>query len=204
MPVELLTWLSVLHDTGEVVELRAIGKPTLSGYFKIGQDEDAIEEWLAAYPNATFYQTMNAIDPALYSREQSGRILQNPKQTTADGDIKELRWLLIDADPKRPSGISSTDAEKAAALGVMRRVYATLKQQGFCEPVVADSGNGYHLLYRISAKPAFSEVIRDFLLVMNMTFSNEQVDVDIDTAVFNPARITKLYGTMATKGTSTP
>ena len=35
-----------------------------------------------------------------------------------------------------------------------------------------------------------------------MWFSTEQVK--IDTAVFNPARITKLYGTIATKGASTP
>ena len=77
-----------------------------------------------------------------------------------------------------------------------------LMAMGFSEPIVADSGNGYHLLFHIHASPKEKQVLADFLAVLDMWFSTEQVK--IDTAVFNPARITKLYGTIATKGASTP
>ena len=73
-----------------------------------------------------------------------GRTLRRVTST-----LCERRWLLIDVDPERPSGISATDAEKAAAQKKAREIYRFLKERGWPEPVVADSGNGYHLLYRI-------------------------------------------------------
>ena len=73
-----------------------------------------------------------------------------------------------------------------------------LMAMGFSEPVVADSGNGYHLLFKIHASVEERQVLADFLAVLDMWFSTDAVK--IDTTVFNPARITKLYGTMARKG----
>ena len=77
-----------------------------------------------------------------------------------------------------------------------------LMAMGFAEPVVADSGNGYHLLFKIHASTDDRQVLADFLAVLDMWFSTDTVK--IDTAVFNPARITKLYGTVARKGANTP
>ena len=36
----------------------------------------------------------------------------------ADRDIACLRWLVFDVDPVRPTGVSATDSEKAAAVDV--------------------------------------------------------------------------------------
>ena len=84
------------------------------------------------------------------------------------------------------------------------RVYAFMKDLGFNEPVTAMSGNGIHLLYRIRLKNSSEnkELIKKCLEVLDMFFSTDEVA--IDTANFNPARICKLYGTMARKGSNTP
>ena len=80
----------------------------------------------------------------------------------------------------------------------MKRLMAT----GFSEPIVADSGNGYHLLFKVHISTDDRQVVADFLSVLDMWFSTDEAK--IDTAVYNPSRITKLYGTIAAKGAHTP
>ncbi len=58
-------------------------------------------------------------------------------------------WLLMDIDPRRPSGISSTDTELAAAGEACLAVNAFLSTQGWPDPVIAMSSNGYYALYRL-------------------------------------------------------
>lgn len=197
----MVSGLSLLHEPDEIIEIRSIEpKPVISGYFRA--DSPAIAKELSRYPNRTFYQTMNRVKSACYAREQHERLVERPHETTTDSDIAGYQWLLIDADPVRPSGVSASREEKEAARRVAGMTMKKLMAMGFCEPVVADSGNGYHLLFHIHASPKEKQVLADFLAVLDMWFSTEQVK--IDTAVFNPARITKLYGTIATKGASTP
>lgn len=192
--------LSLLHEPDEVIEIRSIDpKPVISGYFKA--NSPAIEKELARYPNRTFYQTMNRVKAACYSRGQHERLVERPQVTTSDNDIAGYQWILIDADPVRPSGISASKEEKEAARRVAGMAMKKLMAMGFSEPVVADSGNGYHLLFKIHASVEERQVLADFLAVLDMWFSTDAVK--IDTTVFNPARITKLYGTMARKGAST-
>ena len=196
-----MNWISLLHEPDEIIEIRSIDpKPVISGYFKA--DSSAIVTELARYPHRTFYQTMNRIKVGCYSRDQHERLVERPKETTTDSDICGLQWILVDADPVRPSGISSSRSEKEAARKVAAIAMKKLMSMGFSEPVVGDSGNGYHLLFKIHATPDDKQIIADFLSVLDMWFSTEAVK--IDTAVFNPARITKLYGTVAQKGANTP
>ncbi len=197
----ILSNLQLLHDPEDIVEIRSIDpKPTLSGLFKANSAN--IEKQLARYKGRTFYQTMNCIDPGCYSRAQREVLLPNPKETTSDRDIIGYNWILIDADPVRPSGVSATDSEKECARQTARAVYLHLKKLGFSEPIAADSGNGYHLLYRVRAEITSKDTISQFLKVLDLWFSSEAVQ--IDTAVYNPARITKLYGTIARKGANSP
>jgi len=130
-------------------------------------------------------------------------LIAKPKSATADADIAWRDWLLIDADPRRVSGVSSTDEEKAKALTVTRSIYKYLRNMGFPSPVVADSGNGYHLLYSVNMKNTAenTELVKRFLQAVDMMFSDDYVE--IDTSVFNASRITKLYGTFTQKGSNT-
>jgi hypothetical protein len=113
------------------------------------------------------------------------------------------RWLLIDHDARRPAGISATETEHAAALQRMELVEASLVAAGWPAPVVADSGNGGHLLYRVDLPndDASKVLLERCLKALDLKFSDEHIA--IDTTTFNASRLTKLYGTVAGKGDST-
>lgn len=183
-----------------VIEVRAVGSKTFSGYYR---DREKLVNDLAAHDDLTWYFVMNDIEDACYSREQCEKItmLSKTSKTTSDKEITSIRWLLVDADPVRPSGVGSTDAEKKKALDTIGKVFNYLRGIGFSEPVVCDSGNGYHLLYNVCLEPNDSAEVKKFLLALDMLFTDEYVS--IDTTVFNPARITKVYGTIARKGANT-
>lgn len=182
-----------------VIEVRAMSGYTFSGYFR---DREKLISELARHDDKTWYFVMNEINEGCYSREQNERILSKKGlKTTGDNEITAIKWILIDADPERATGVSSTDAEKAKALETIKRVYKYLRQEGFSDPVVCDSGNGYHLLYSVDMMVEDAEYTKKFLQAIDMLFSD--ADVKIDTAVFNPSRITKVYGTIARKGANT-
>jgi hypothetical protein len=207
MSAEIRRAVGLLAPDG-VVEVRALADgATHSGYF---DDQEALAravEALDADPAvAGIYVTLNAVTPALLAR-RANRIkmrLGRKDATTADTDILRRRWLPVDIDPVRPSGVSSTDAEHDAALDAAGRIAVYLSEQGFGEPVRADSGNGAHLLYRVDLPndEAATEVVKGVLTTLDALFSNDLITVD--TANYNAARIWKLYGTMSRKGDSTP
>lgn len=185
---------------GELVEIRAIGKPGMSGYFR---DFDNLLRCAAAHPNETLYFVLNKIQEQCYAKAQRETLQRGASSATSDSDIARRHWVLIDADPVRASGISASREEKRLALGTVGRVHDYLRDIGFAEPVVADSGNGYHLLYRVvmANDAENTETVRRFLMALDMLHSSDAVK--IDTAVFNASRITKLYGTWARKGANT-
>jgi len=197
---EIRRALDIFKPNGALIEIRAMsGKTIYSGYFR------KVDELLKKIENTreTWYFVLNEIDESCYSRDQNNKILQNPKDTTKDKEISGRDWILIDADPARASGISSSDEEKKKAKEIIGKVYNFLKSKGFSEPVMADSGNGYHLLYNMSAAndEQKTTLIKNFLNVLQLYFGDEFVS--IDTSVFNASRITKLYGTLAQKGANT-
>lgn len=182
-----------------VIEVRSMTGYTFSGYFR---DREKLVAELARHDDKTWYFVMNEINDGCYSREQNERVLSKKGlKTTGDNEITAIKWILIDADPERATGVSSTDAEKAKAKETIKRVYKYLRQEGFSDPVVCDSGNGYHLLYSVDMMVEDAEYTKKFLQAIDMLFSD--ADVKIDTGVFNPSRITKVYGTIARKGAST-
>ena len=182
-----------------VIEVRAMNGYTYSGYFR---DRDKLISELARHDDKTWYFVMNDIDEGCYSREQNERILSKKGlKTTGDKEITGIKWILIDADPERTTGVSSTDEEKEKAKQTIKRVYKYLRGEGFSDPVVCDSGNGYHLLYSVDMAVEDAECTKKFLQAIDMLFSD--ADVKIDTSVFNPSRITKVYGTIARKGANT-
>ena len=193
---------------GGVIEVRTLADgATHSGYFDDHERLVRAVEALDADPAvAGIYVTLNTVNPGLLAR-RANRIkmrLSRKDATTADTDILRRRWLPVDIDPVRPSGVSSTDAEHAAALDAAGRIAAYLSEQGFGEPVRADSGNGAHLLYWIDLPndEAATEVVKGVLTTLDALFSNDVITVD--TANYNAARIWKLYGTLSRKGDSTP
>jgi hypothetical protein len=208
MSGEVQRTLATLFPNGGVVEVRALtGHAVHSGYFDNFEKLAEKAASLDSLPEvAGVYVTLNTVDPALLSR-RANRVKMNLGRmdpTTSDLDIISRRWLPIDLDPVRPSGVSSTEEEHEAALVHAERIRAWLGEQGFPDPVTADSGNGAHLLYRIDLPndAESTDIVKGCLAVLDTLFSNENVSVD--AANFNAARIWKLYGTTSKKGDNTP
>ena len=199
-------FLELLHD-GSPFEVRALNtahRGVVSGYYR---DPCAAVRDVARSLERSgaegVYVTLNVLNPDVVARS-NGRLRDFARSTTADGDIQSRRWLLLDFDAMRPSGISATDAEAQAALERAAQARDELTRGRWPEPLVIASGNGAHLLYRVDLPNdvASQSLISSVLRGLAARFDDDRVH--LDTATANAARITKLVGTWARKGDDLP
>ncbi|MED1561531.1 hypothetical protein AJ85_17080 [Alkalihalobacillus alcalophilus ATCC 27647 = CGMCC 1.3604] len=199
---ELLSTLEKLKKDNEVIEVRILktDKGTISGYF---DDHDslvqAVKKYIGKYD---IYITLNPVKKELLARCKN-RLQTYAKTSSQDGDIERIQKILIDIDPMRASGISSSEDEKKSALELVKKIRKDLMEEGFSEPVVADSGNGYHMLLAVDLDNTKGnvEMIKAFLAALDFLYSTDKAQVDVTT--YNPSRIVKFYGTKACKGDNT-
>lgn len=201
---EIYKWWKIFKDEEDLVEIRILGKKTFSGYYKDVEKLISDIERFDADPDEQIYYTLNYINDACYARAQNERLVVSPKSTTTDGDIVGRKWVLVDLDPKRATSVNSSAEELHAAHLKAVDIYRFLLDNGFNEPVVCCSGNGYHINIpcKIGVSNDTDVLLKRFLLALSMLFSDEKVEVD--EKVFNRARISKLYGTTAKKGANVP
>ncbi len=204
-------WLRVLFEPGDVVELRAVDvrrrtqeRPHIeSGYFDYDHFDLMAQTALEIERYAVgVYYTLNPLLPDIICRRCNRVDWAETGKLTNDQHVRRRRWLLIDADPKRIAGIPSTDAEKAEAWKVAQRVREHLTDEEWPKPIVADSANGYHLLYPGDLPADDVGLVERFLNRLADQFDTDAVK--IDRTVYNPSRITKLYGTVGRKGDDVP
>lgn len=203
---QLRKWWDVFNPSSKLVEIRLLGKNTYSGYFTnidtlIAQLRPLLDHNNYQYYGAMqAYFTLNEVNEDLYSREQRDVFVKKPKSTTTDGDIVRRRFVLIDLDPQRSAGISASNEEFEKAHMKCVDVYKYLLANGFKEPIITVSGNGYHCYVPCDMPndDEHNELIKKFLQSLSNIFGGD--DVDVDEKVFNPARIDKLIGTWAKKG----
>ena len=123
--------------------------------------------------------------------------LRRTRNTAADEDMERRTGLLVDFDsPRYPKDSNSTDGEKQAAWVQAEGCRAYLRGLEWPEPLVADSGNGWHLQYAV-ALPNTAEsagLLRGVLAHLAARYPM------VDAGNFNAARVCKLYGTMTRKG----
>ena len=201
---------AALIAPGQVVELRALdvrrgnGRPhTEAGFFDAGHLADMAKAALQVSPLAKgVYFTLNPLNPDLLARRCNRIDYASEGELAKDKDVLSRRWLLVDADPVRDPLISATDVEKAAARQTVEAVRDFLHARSWPEPVLADSGNGFHLLYPVELPADDGGLVERILRALAQRFDSERVK--IDQKVFNPARICKLPGTWARKGDNTP
>lgn len=215
---EIKRFLSLLVAPGDVFEIRSPDavnvrydvRPdtravTVYGYFN---DLDTAATVVSrAFEDADadgVYVTLNPLHPGCLARSRNHlRAVRNAKKqpTSSDKDVTRKRWAYADIDVIRPSGICSTQAEKAEAFAVAQKVDLYLSGHGFPRPVVLDSGSGAALLYRVDL-PAQDDAVPALLKVLDKKFTTGAVKVD--TTVGNPARICRLAGTVNGKGEDDP
>lgn len=196
--------LNLLKPNHEIFEIRILysNKKVYSGYFS--DVETAIQELKTMdLKNANVYFTVNSVDEACYDRSQRDKFSMYNKATTSDHDIKSYDYIMIDLDPVRPTDTSSTDEQIQQAKDLGNKIYKYLRDFGFEKPIFGFSGNGVHLLYKVALVNCDDNknMLKRFLETLGLLFDTETVKVDNTT--FNPARICKLYGTLAQKGSST-
>lgn len=199
---ELLKTFSAINSDADYIEIRILGTKTgtISGYFNnVADIYNSISRHDGIY-NVFF--TLNTLSPEIIARSKN-RLTKYAKNTTTDSEISRRKWILLDFDPVRPAGISSSEEELKSAKSCAMKVRKYLSEEGFPEPVFALSGNGYHLLYSCNMDNGEQEreTIKKFLEVLDQKFSDETVKVD--RANYNAARICKLYGTVSCKGDDT-
>lgn len=204
---QIMRAVSLLHGPDGIVELRAFPKGRKrvdAGYFD-GKHREvfAAEAVRLNAQGAAVYFTLNELDPQLLAR-YANRVQEHAPATSTDANVIRRHWLLIDIDPQRPKDTSATDTQLAQVMDVAQAVYKYLTTRGWPKPASADSGNGLHFLYRVELPndDLSRDLVKNVLEALAMRFDTDTTK--IDKSVFNAARISKTYGTLATKGDNLP
>jgi hypothetical protein len=222
MNAEIAKWLPLFFDPDDVFEVRGLDveRPgrKVAGFVaaaRIGAMAGAIaalaEKSSGVYftPQRLYYQIVNR--SAHHLSEVTRRGDEVTPKPTNDEDVIFRRYAIIDVDPVKPKEFkrhSATDAEKGAAAEVVADVRSYLAGLGWPAPLVVDSGNGFHLYYRL-AHPLAGGVVRDSLtdplatLLRCLAAKFDTPRASIDPVTFNPSRIMKVPGTPARKGEPT-
>lgn len=203
---EIVRTLEAVFAPGDVFEIRILDaltanimrKHTVCGYFDYDHIDAAADEIEKIRLCLGVYYTPNPCRKDLLGRAKN-RLNDSFKQyATADADILCRRWLLIDCDAVRPSGISSSSAEHAAALAKAQEIRSYFAGADWADPLYIDSGNGAQLMYRIDLPRDDGGLVEKLLKKLDKWCSTPEVKIDV--TVHNPARIWRLPGTYNCKG----
>ena len=194
---QIRTWIMGLLEPKQIVEIRGID-PFRSRTFSTGiaGELDRMVEFTVSCSGDCrgVYYTPNP----LASNKSSGE-----QNTAKDKDITKRNWLLIDIDSVREPNTNASDMEHEAASQVAQNIIDVLHARKFQGVVVADSGNGWHVMVPIDL-PNVSEsreLCKEALHLLQQRFGTDQAKVDETT--YNAARIWKMPGTLARKGEPT-
>lgn len=199
---QIRQWFDIFKNGNELTEIRLISNEgkTASGYFT---NVDTMIEAVAPYTkNFSVYFTINLISPDVYGRPQKDIISTRVKNTTADSEIIKRKFVLLDLDPKRATGVNATEEQLNFAKKKANEIYQFLKDTGFYPPIVICSGSGVHLYLAcdLEVSEKTDNIIKRFTQAISMLFSDDKVDVD--EKVFNRARIARCCGYYNRKGSS--
>ena len=183
-------------DTGKLNPAKAYPK-TYTGYY-VAVDHAAIDCYRLNGING--YVTVNPVKMDLVARSRNTYTKSNT--SAHDDDIALLRWLFIDIDPRRPSGVSSTESELAASVSRRDKILAEIP--GLAESSIwGKSGNGCWILVRLPDFPNDDDSRRRIDDILRSLNRFSDADVVVDQTTKNPSRIMGIPGTWKAKGTWT-
>lgn len=211
MIANIIKTVETLFDPDDVIEVRLLKStgplPRISrSEFLFAHQIDKLAAIIEKKNINDYYNCYVCLNPlkAEMIQHQHNKAFDKSEHVTTDNDIDKINFLFIDLDPIRSKGFEkycSTYDELSICYDTGHHVVNCLSGHGIVNPIVGMSGNGLHLLYNVeSSDDVFEDAHRNhtILNILNSKFSTEQVE--IDTAVANPGRIIKLYGTIAYKG----
>jgi P4 family phage/plasmid primase-like protien len=190
--------LKLFSGIHEVVCKRADGKLYV-GFF------DDEKKALSSVDNDSTYQAVwYGLNPLKQLPEGAtlNGALRRSNRSKKDWILRRER-LLIDFDPHRTYG-NASDSEKAAARRQVLAVRDYLRSIGWPEPMLCDSGNGFHVVFAIDLPndQSSEDLVRGVLLALAAKFDTPEAHVD--TGNFEANRLCKLPGTWARKAPATP
>ena len=170
---EIRKVISIMKPENSLFEIRVIsGGGNASGYFRNADTCINAMKKLRMDGNSNVYITLNGIKDECHSRQQRDCFVRNAKPNTSDSDIYCYDWLMVDIDPVRAAGTSSSEEQIAVAKEKCNEVFTFMKRTGFDDPIVAFSGNGAQLLYSIGLemKDENKKLVKDCLAVLSLFF----------------------------------
>jgi len=206
---EMNRTLALFHSA-TVTEIRVFKLPsgkgftkTLSGYFDQHRLPDRVGDRLKDCKAEAVWFSVNPVQADLVARGNNRFVVAKRGEATNSSEITCRHWIFIDLDAEKPAGVSATEEEHEATHEVADQVFQYLVSEGCGEPILADSGNGYHLHLPVDLPndEDSKQLVHGFLEALKSLFETEQVNVDLKVADAN--RMTKLYGSVARKGDST-
>jgi putative DNA primase/helicase len=189
---EVLRALGVLVS-GRRFEIRALN-PFRSGVF---DDLEAAARAVVGRngKHKGIYWMLNPVNAPVTNRLEKDNPACNADQ------VERREWLLIDIEGARPNAkaANATADEVLAAIHLAERIRETT----VARPLVLCSGNGCHLLYKIDLanNKETTDLVARALKGLATLYNNAEATVD--DRVSDPARISKLPGTMTRKGEHT-
>ncbi len=162
-----------------------------SGYFS---DAEAILGVIDEFPANNLYTTINRFEGQATNR------ISNTAKAVSNADITHRKRLFFDFDPVRKPKTPSSDPQLDEAKARARLFMRDRQAEGWPDPVIAMSGNGYHLQYRISFESTVvsSNALSELYAAWKLKYSDSAVG--FDQGVHNAARIARLYGSENMKG----
>ena len=223
--------IELMHPSGTPFELRLLNVGRVKVIAGIFNDPAAAASQVEKFDGvaAACYLTLNPVKDSVAVKNG---LVKNPKNAVNGDMIDCRRWILLDFDPYRrdpktgeilfeidpktgevvvdrkgdPKRLKcpSTADELAFALERRDQVADYLETDlAWPSGVKGMSANGGHILFRsdLPNTEEMSTLISNLLRALAARFGDDLVEVD--TKVFDPNRITKLYGTIAKKGKAT-
>lgn len=177
----------ILFSPGEWHELRAL--PSAKARIIQGGDLEAIVTSTAEIADQSVYYCLNPI----------AKGAERAKKTT----VVSRRWFALDIDTVHPKDVSATEAEKAKSAEVAHAIFEHLFGLGWPAPVMIDSGNGWHLLFRVDEPHTdlTTQIFKSAIYALGNKFDTPFGKMD--RAVHDAPRVFKLPGTFARKGPDT-
>jgi len=169
---------------------------------------DNKEEFLkqcSTLPDISMYTIPNKIVAECFLEETRNKLSRCQKGVgIVKDDIKLRDYWFIDIDVVHESSVelSATEDEHKLAMNFANEVEKYLsKEFNLPKPIIADSGNGYYLLYKtdsIEVNLESDNIFRNITQALANKFNTREVI--IDAKVHDPSRLMKAIGCKATKG----
>ena len=174
-------------------EIRPLPVEKGAFFFENVEEARGYIETILSPPKKNFYFTINPVNRDSLERVD-GFLQKKIGQCTCAGDIIKRRWLPfdIDAGQKKDTAASVEEKQNAFELGTL--IKECLSALGWADPIEADSGNGYYLLYRIDLDTP-SKSVEHVLNSLHNKFVGICGTAHIDTNIHDANRIIRLFGT---------